>query len=258
MLNTVLKPLLFVLACLSMAEAQAGNCLNIKAPQGRYGVNLQGRLVSGAPYAAVGTVNLSTSSFTLNLKVSEGGAFSDKAIQGTVLLEDCGLTLASTDTKTGFVLKGQLADRGKEIFVTEIQSSNPVVASGLMRPVGLKSCSTETLKGHYDLVSQGYTLGSAGYAPVGAVGDEVFNGKGCSAYSMTVKNGADIVDSSAIRSYQVYENCTFELDTSGQPSLYGVVVDKGQGLAIMTLAPGTVRTGEFSRSGSDSKAAGCP
>ena len=47
---------------------------------------------------------------------------------------DCELTLTGSGVDLGFVLKGQITERGKEIFVTAIQSAQPIVAAG---PYGL-------------------------------------------------------------------------------------------------------------------------
>ena len=259
MLNSTYLSLLFCLCVSASTHALAQVC---SSPKGNYGFGLQGRQVDGQAYAAVGLAHLGKETFTLDLTASVGGTFSRKTIQGSLQRADCGLTLAGLGADAGFVLKGQIADHGDEIFVTEIQESSPLVASGVMRPVGLQRCNNKTIKGEYNYLSQGYDSNSnadgAGLIPKGVTGVEVFDGKGCSTYDETIKQGSVISAASGPLRYQVFENCTLGLLENGQTAFYGVIVRGGQGMSYMKIAPESSRTGEYNRSGSSSKTQGCP
>jgi hypothetical protein len=259
MLNSTYRSLLLCLCVSTSTQALAQVC---SSPKGNYGFGLQGRQVDGQAYAAVGLAHLGKETFTLDLTASVGGTFSRKTIQGSLQRVDCGLTLAGLGADAGFVLKGQIADHGDEIFVTEIQASSPLVASGVMRPVGLQRCNNKTIKGEYNYLSQGYesnpNADGAGLIPKGVTGVEVFDGKGCSTYDETIKQGSVISAASGPLGYQVFENCTFGLLENGQTAFYGVIVRGGQGMSYMKIAPGSARTGEYNRSGSSAKTQGCP
>jgi hypothetical protein len=126
----------------------------------------------------------------------------------------------------------------------------------------LQRCNNKTIKGEYNYLSQGYDSNSnadgAGLIPKGVTGVEVFDGKGCSTYDETIKQGSVISAASGPLRYQVFENCTFGLLENGQTAFYGVIVRGGQGMSYMKIAPGSARTGEYNRSGSSAKTQGCP
>jgi len=262
MLPHPFKVILFALSVLVGANAKAGSCPHIQAPEGPYGIQLQGSLVDGKPYAAVGSASIHQSTFTLHLTASEAGSIIKKTILGTVSVVDCELNLAGSGVDLGFVLKGQIAERGKEIFVTAIQSAQPIVASGTMRPRLLRRCSNNTLKGTFTYISQGFDRVGTGtnvqWAPIGKIGDERFDGKGCSVYKESIKQGTHFSEAEGPLKYRVSEDCTFELLDQGEPAFLGVIVDNGQVMPYMKLVDGAVRLGEYTRIDNSSTPLNCP
>ena len=228
-------------------SSQAETCSSLK---GNFGFSLEGQLVNGPPYAAVGLISIHRQSFRLELTESEGGVLLRKTVNGRVEMQDCGVTLTGSDQSLGFQLKGQIADKGKEIFLTEIRQVKPVVASGVMRPVSMRQCSNRSLKGRFNFISQGFehASGAVGeWVPVGKIGKEDFDGKGCSVYEESIKQGASFSTASGRLDYQVAKNCTFELSEAGVPVFYGVMVDAGKILSYLKLTDAAARTGEYQR-----------
>lgn len=262
MLQHPFKVILVSLSVLLGADAKAGSCLHIKAPEGPYGIQLQGTLVDGKPYAAVGLASIHPSTFTLNLTASEGGSIIKRTILGTVSVVDCELNLAGSGVDLGFVLKGQITDRGREISVTAIQSAQPIVASGTMRPRLLRRCSNNTLKGTFTYISQGFDRVGTGtnvqWIPIGKIGDEQFDGKGCSVYKEYIKRSDHFSEEEGPLKYRVSEDCTFELLDQGTPAFLGVIVNKGQVMPYLKLVDGAVRLGEYTRVNSSSTPLKCP
>lgn len=243
-------------------SVQAGDCLNIKTPSGAYGLSLQGHLVDGRPYGAAGLASLSKNQFSLNLTSSVGGVTGQSQIEGTVTLDRCELTLSGTGNASGFIIKGQLAERGDEILVTGISSAQPMVADGLLRPVGMSHCSNQSLKGNYTFASQGFVQGTeanaATWIPIGLVGSAKFNGKGCSFYQDTDKRANSISTSSGLLMYSVASDCSIHFIENGVPHSYGVLEQGGNEIVYVRVKEGTVRTGALSRVGSDSDVSQCP
>ncbi|MFZ4653620.1 MAG: hypothetical protein ACOYLM_04480 [Methylococcaceae bacterium] len=262
MLQHPFKIVLLALPLLGGAEAKAGSCLNIQAPEGPYGIQLQGSLVGGKPYAAVGSASIHQATFTLNLTASEGGSIIKRTILGSVSVVDCELTLTGSGVDLGFVLKGQITERGKEIFVTAIQSAQPIVASGTLRPRLLRRCSNNTLKGTFTSIAQGFDRVGTGtniqWLPIGKIGDEQFNGQGCSAYKESIKQGANFSEAEGLLTYKVLEDCTFEMLDQGKPAFFGVIVNGGQVMPYLKLVDGAVRLGEYTRINSSSTPLKCP
>ena len=253
---------LFILLTLLNGQVEASGCLNIRQPTGLYGLSLQGHLGDEKPYGAAGLLSLSKAGFTLKLTESKGGDVIQNQIVGTVALSDCALTLTGTGISHGFSLNGQLAERGNEILVTAISSTQPLVADGILRPVGLSNCSNKNLKGGFTFLSQGYQQKSGSstplWVPIGLVGAERFNGKGCSYYQDTVKQGDSISTASGLLMYSVATDCSINFIQDGVPHSYGVLENGGNTIAYVRVDSGTVRTGELSRIGSDSNVAECP
>ena len=248
------------LAFLSL-ELHADGCLNIKAPIGTYGISLSGHLVDGRPYGASGVASLKKDTFTLNLMTSVGGVISQSPIQGTLTVKDCGLTLSGTGANLGFQLKGQLAERGNEIFVTEINASQPMVAEGALMPIGLANCSNKTLKGEYSFGSQGYesnpSLSPSQWIPTGVVGVARFNGAGCASYTQTRKEGSNLSKLTATLLYTIASDCSVTFTENGVPAFYGVLVNNGDVIPYLQLNPGSARTGQLMRAGSNASPMGC-
>ncbi len=254
--------MVIVLFALIAPHAQAAGCLAIKSPIGAYGISLKGHLVDGRPYGAVGRVTLQKKRFSTNLTTSVGGVISQNPFEGTVSLKNCELTLEGSDSTQGFQLKGQIVARGDAIFVTEIQSAQPMVVDGVMMPVGLSKCTNHSLKGTYTFGSQGYESGPLAavpaWIPTGIVGVGRFNGAGCTSFAQTEKQASRITRSAASLQYTVASDCSVTFTQQGVPSFYGVLVSGGDRLPYLQLSSGSVRTGEMSRSGSNAKAMGCP
>ena len=216
----------------------------------------------GKPYAAVGSASIHQATFTLNLTASEGGSIIKRTILGSVSVVDCELTLTGSGVDLGFMLKGQIAERGKEIFVTAIQSAQPIVASGTLRPRLLRRCSNNTLKGTFTSIAQGFDRVGTGtniqWLPIGKIGDEQFNGQGCSAYKESIKQGANFSEAEGLLTYKVLEDCTFEMLDQGKPAFFGVIVNGGQVMPYLKLVDGAVRLGEYTRINSSSTPLKCP
>lgn len=239
-----------ICALFFMAPALSSAAANCPSLKGSYGFSLQGQVVNGPPYAAVGLLSVARGSFALQLTESEGGVIFRRVINGEVEIKDCGVTLSGIDQNFGFQLKGQITDQGREVFLTEIRQVKPVVASGIMRPVGLSQCSDHTLKGRYNYITQGYEQISSGnnsWIPVGKVGKEEFDGKGCSIYEESIKQGVDFSTASGRLNYKVAKNCSFELIEAGVPVFFGVVVDSGRIMPYLKLADSATRSGEYQR-----------
>lgn len=255
-------PLLGVVLLLAAYNVSAEGCLHLQAPSGDYGVSLQGRLVSGAPYGAVGLVSLQKDRFSLNLTTSVGGVVSDQQFQGTVKRNDCMLTLTGDDLRVGFAMMGQIADRGREILISEVMLSQPMVTEGVLRPVDMRRCSNQSLKGEYPFGAQGYQQGTVGltsqWIPAGYVGVKRFDGKGCADSHETVKVGPEITDTAHNYQYQMYANCTVAFSQEGVREASGVLVDGGKTLFYLSTAAGHIRTGELTRARSSVVIEGCP
>ena len=254
--------LLVGLFALRSADAlSAGRCSVERGLKGDWGLSLQGQLVNGPPYASVGLVTLQNRSFNLSLTASEGGVVTRKILTGDVTITDCGLTLSGRGESSGFVLKGQIARGGQEVLITEFQSQRPLVASGVMQPVGSRSCSNRNLQGSFTYFSQGYERSSGGglpWIPVGKVGQETFDGRGCTSYRESIKRGAVFFEEAGRLNYRVAKDCSFELLDGGQPAFYGVLVAAGQRIPYLKLIDGAVRLGEYQRISKASRSDNCP
>ena len=242
---------LTVLLAMSSAEAAASGRCSLKGlPNGGYGLSLQGQLVNGPPYAAIGLLTLQKHAFELKLTASEGGVVTQKLVAGDVKVMDCGVTLSGRGAALGFVLKGQIARDGKEILITEFQAQQPIVASGVLQPIGSRSCSNRSLQGAFTYKSQGYERSPGGglpWIPVGKVGQELFDGKGCTTYQESIKRGTVFFEEAGRLNYRVAKDCSFELLDGDQAAFYGLLVGGGQRMPYLKLVDGAVRLGEYQR-----------
>lgn len=253
--------LLAGVALVAGPSAFAGTCAPSGPLHGDYGVSLQGQRVNGPPYASVGLLSIEKSSFSLRLTVSDGGVVTQRSIDGTLAVEDCGVTFTGQGPNSGFMLKGQIAKHGKEIFLTEIQQGQPVVASGTMRPVGVRRCREKTLNGRYTYISQGHERSPSGglpWVPIGKIGHGNFNGKGCLTYEESIKQGPDLSKAAGALAYKVMENCTVELIDAGKTVFFGVLTDSGNQMAYLQVTDSAVRSGDFQWSGRAEAARSCP
>lgn len=255
----LMQGLLAALLLALPAPAQAGTCPAAASLKGGYGLDLRGWTVAGQAYAAVGVLRLRGGGFSLDLTRSVDGTVSRAALSGSASGTDCSFTLAGD----GFFLSGQIVGQGQTILVSEIDAPEPVVASGQLRRIGLNKCSTANLRGTYAYVSQGYERpagpGTA-IAALGKIGQESFDGKGCSYYRETVKTGSGIATAGpAYLPYQVGTDCSFTLIDAGQPAFYGVMVDGGNSMPYLKITGNATRGGEYTRAPGSPKVPGvCP
>ena len=133
---------------------------------------------------------------------------------------------------------------------------------GTLRPRLLRRCSNNTLKGTFTSIAQGFDRVGTGtniqWLPIGKIGDEQFNGQGCSAYKESIKQGANFSEAEGLLTYKVLEDCTFEMLDQGKPAFFGVIVNGGQVMPYLKLVDGAVRLGEYTRINSSSTPLKCP
>ena len=228
--------------------------------KGRYGLNLEGHTASGDPYVAVGVAQLERDTFSLEVTRSENGKLRQKTLKGSISTDECTVKLTNSDEPDGFSLEGQIVAPGHQLLVTEVRSKNPVVASGSLRRMGRQSCSQASLRGNYVFVTQGYRRqpDGTGWLPVGKTGRESFDGKGCTAYRETIKEGSVIMpDVHGLLDYAVQPDCSFHLLENGTPVFLGVLVNQGQKIPYIVLQEGVTRSGENTRSKPSPKVMGC-
>jgi hypothetical protein len=248
-----------LLASLTTA-VRASECPPAQQLKGRYGLNLEGHTASGDPYVAVGVAQLERGTFSLELTRSENGKLRRQALAGSISSDQCAVKLTSRDDPEGFSLEGQIVAPSHQWLVTEVRSRNPVVASGALRRMGRQSCSQASLRGTYVYATQGYRrqADGAGWLPVGKTGRESFDGKGCTAYRETIKEGSVIMpDVHGLLDYAVQTDCSFHLLENGTPVFLGVLVNQGQSIPYMVLQEGVTRSGEYTRSKPSPKVMGC-
>lgn len=247
------------LACLC-ASAQAAKCPQANQLKGNYGLNLEGHTATGEPYVALGIANIERGQFTLQLTRSEQGVLSQQSFEGTLTIDHCAVNLTSQNDPDGFSLQGQIVTPGNQWRVTEVRSRAPVVASGSMRRIGLQNCSDATLRGSYVYITQGYRRegNESGWLAVGKTGRESFDGKGCTAYRETIKEGSTITPNVlGLLKYVVHPNCSFQLIENDLPVFQGILVNKGQSIPYMVLQDGVTRSGEYTQSAPSPRVLGC-
>lgn len=247
---------------LASQAATAIDCTEASRLTGAFGLKLEGRTVNtNQPYVAVGLARLGRGHFTLDLTRSEAGLITRETLAGNIKGTGCNIELEETGSSAGFKLAGQTSGRTQPILLTEIRSTNPVVASGPMQAVGLKTCSNLNLKGNYIYLSQGYERNTKPDTPwlaTGKTGRESFDGKGCSVYSETIKAGAAITTvGPELLPYSVNADCSFELTEAGKSVFYGILLNGGDNMVYMKLVDGAVRGGEYTRAQGSPKLPGC-
>ena len=251
-----------VILFLASQAATAIDCTEASRLTGTFGLKLDGRTVNtNQPYIAVGLAKLGRGNFTLDLTRSEAGIITRETLAGNIKGTGCNIELEGTGSSAGFKLAGQTSGRAQPILLTEIRSTSPVVASGPMQPVGIKTCSNLSLKGNYIYLSQGYERSvkpDNSWLAIGKTGRESFDGKGCSVYTETVKTGATVTTiGPELLPYSVNTDCSFDLTKAGQRVVYGILLNGGSNMVYMTLVDGAVRGGEYSRASGSPKLPGC-
>lgn len=247
------------LACL-VIPAHAAQCPQATQIKGSFGLNLEGRTATGEPYVALGIATFERGRFNLQLTRSEQGTMSQQTLRGTLTTDRCAVSLTSQDDPNGFTLQGQIVPPGNQWMVTEIRLSNPVVASGSLRWMGLQNCTNANLRGSYVYVTQGYRRqdDGANWLAVGKTGRESFDGKGCTAYREIIKEGTQITrDVLGLLDYVVHPDCSFQLLENDLPVFQGILVNKGQSIPYMVLQKGVTRSGEYTKTAASPRVLGC-
>jgi hypothetical protein len=112
-----------------------------------------------------------------------------------------------------------------------------------------KGCSLETVRGSYGF----YRSGTTPNGPLGAVGVSVFDGKGGSSFSQTIRSDGEttsdlFTDGAVDAMYVVNRDCTAQfLNPDGSAFGHAVVVGGGDEIYFMSLSDHNTITGVMRR-----------
>lgn len=153
---------------------------------------------------------------------------------------DCHFTLSVIDLSgRDYALEGEFNPNDHTVQVMQTVANDDSVAVGVIRRVGLNSCSASTVSRSYVFLSQGIDSG-AYQARVGRLSSSRL---GLDQTAETVNTAGVFSETApALLPITVGRHCLAELLDGGYPA---VIVEGGQRLLYLGGGSGTIRTGQF-------------